>query len=121
MIHVQQHHWFDTRGIVHVIALTRSIDGPRFFPAATARLLYADDDFQNMVVYECEHELASGHCADDGVFVVWYRRSRDAPDDELLQKMRLVLLDACVQPGDLQLVWNTEENGTRMRRCDVIM
>ena len=109
MIDVQQHHWFDAR------------HRPCFFPAATARLLYADDDFQNMVVYECEHELASGHCADDGVFVVWYRRSRDAPDDELLQKMRLVLLDACVQPGDLQLVWNTEENGTRMRRCDVIM
>ena len=82
-------------------------------------MVYVDEEFQNMIFYECEHELPSGHCAPDATFVIWYSRSPIVPDEALTEKIRNALIDVCVQPGDLVAVSHDPENGAYIHVGDV--
>lgn len=79
------------------------------YSTVSIRMLYADEDNQNLVFYECEHELENGLCAEDGKFVAWYSRTTDAPTREKLREVGVALHDACVQPGDMVPVRNQGE------------
>ena len=62
------------------------------------KIVAANSDY--MLLYECENVDPSGVCSSGGRFVGVFGRSPEAPPPEILVKLRQLVRDVCLEPGD---------------------